>query len=117
MSTFADVRAEMVGKLAAAGLPATADPAANVPCVLVGLATVDTAAGIGGWGATIPVRILVPPPGDLAAGTALEDMLTVVLVTLGFARAIPTTYRMSTAGVEVPCYELTYPREIPNPNC
>lgn len=118
MSTFTDTRAELVGKLTAAGvLNPTLNPAAAAPCTLVGLATVTNSAGIGAWGATVPVRILVPPPGDAAAAAALEHELELVLRTLGYAPAVPTTYRASSAGVEIPCYELTYPRDIPNPDC
>ena len=116
MNGFTDTRAEIAGKLLAAGVTnPTLNPAASPPCTLVGLGTVDRAAGVGAWGASIPVRILVPPPGDAAAAAELETQLELVLLTLGYAPAVPT---YATVGaVDVPCYELTYPRDIPNPNC
>jgi hypothetical protein len=117
VSSFGDVRADMAAKLAAAGLAGvTLDPAALAPFVLVDLATVDTAEGVGAWGATVPVKIVVPPPGDADAVAALEAGLEVVLVTLGFARAVPGRYTTGD-GKELPSYTCTYAVHIPNPNC
>ena len=120
MTAFGDNRAELAGKLAAAGVAnVTLNPAANPPCTLIGGASSGgrPAAGIGAWPAVVPVRILVPPPGDAAALAALEAELELVLTTLGYTDYTLTTYRHSTAGQELPCYELAYPREIPNPTC
>lgn len=117
MNPIGDDRAEMAAKLVAAGGNATTDPAAQVPCILVSGAEPDHPSGVGAWGFLTKVRILVPPPGDAAAMAALEEGLVLVLRTLGFARGTLTTYRMSTGGQDVPCYELSYPRDIPNPDC
>lgn len=118
MSAFGDYRADLVAKLVAAGITATGDPAARPPFVLVGLVTTTAAEGIGSWAATIPVTVAVPPPGDAAAGAALEQMTEAVYGVLGFAPARPTTY--SPGGdrdTALPCYQLTYPASIPNPAC
>lgn len=117
MSTFSDKRAEYAGKLAAAGAHGvTLDPTALPPFILVDLATVQGAAGVGGWAATIPVRVVVAPPGDARAAAQLEDGLEVVLVTLGAAPASPGLVT-GAGGKECPAYTVTYPVDIANPNC
>lgn len=117
MSVFGDHRATMVGKLTAAGIDvATADPAHGAPFVLVGLVTTTAAEGIGAWAATIPVTIAVPPPGDAAAGAALEDLLERVYGALGFGPARPMTYSADRDS-PLPAYQITYPASIPNPAC
>ena len=117
MTVFGDVRADMAAKLTAAGLTnVTLDPAALPPFVLVDLATVDTAQGVGAWGATVPVKVVIPPPGDAAGAAALEAGLEVVLTTLGFARAVPGRYTTGD-GKELPSYTCTYAVQVPNPNC
>lgn len=117
MSVFGDARATIAGKLTAAGLAGvTTDPAALPPFVLVDLVTLDRAVGVGAWGGSVPVKIVVPPPGDAAAGEALETALEVVVATLGFAPAVPGVYR-GAGDRELPAYTLTYPVDIPNPNC
>lgn len=114
MSVFADLRAEWVAKLAAAGVEATRDPNANVPMVLVQPVTVTGTEGIGAWTGELVVSIVVPPPGDAAAVTALEDRLEAVLVTYPSpTSAVPGTYGPG----ELPAYTVTYPVTIPNPNC
>jgi hypothetical protein len=116
MNTFGQTRADYAGKLTAAGLAGvTLDPAALPPFVLVDLVTVDRVVGVGAWGASLPVKIVVPPPGDAAAADALETALETVLRTLGFAPASPTLYR--GADKECPAYVVTYPVDVPNPDC
>lgn len=115
MSVFADVSDDMVAKLEAAGLPATARPDAVPPFVLVDLVTVPSG-DHAVWKGEVPVRCVVPPPGDLAARTALYDLLEQVLSTLGSAPAFPGTY-LTVAGKELPSYTVTYPVDFPNPNC
>ena len=119
MSAFGDYRADLVGKLRAAGVDvATGDPAARPPLVLVGLVTTTAAEGIGSWAATVPVTVAVPAPGDANAGAALEQLVQDVYAALGFAPARPTTY--SPGGdrdTQLPAYQLTYPASIPNPDC
>lgn len=114
MSTFSNVRQARADLLTAAGLTdVTLDPAANVPMVLVDAITVRAAAGVGGWTGELPVRIVVPGPGNADALAMLEDRLEVVLATLGGAPAVPETY----GPTELPAYTVTYPVDIPNPNC
>lgn len=116
MSTFSDARNELVGKLAAAGLDGvTLDPAALPPFVLVDLVSINRTEGVGAWGGTVPIKIVVPPPGDAAAGEALESALQTVLQTLGFAPAFPGT--VSSGNRDCPAYTVSYPISIPNPNC
>jgi hypothetical protein len=117
VSAFGDVRADMAGKLAAAGaLGVTLDPTALPPFTLVDLVTVVGASGVGAWAAQIPVRVVVAPPGDARAAGQLEDGLQVVLTTLGAAPAFPGTVT-AAGGKDCPAYTVTYPVEIPNPNC
>lgn len=114
---FTDHRADVVGKLTAAGVEnVTADPAARPPFVLVGLITTTAAEGIGAWAATFPVTIAVPPPGDAAAAAAMEDTLAAVYAAIGFGPARPTTYSPDPAQ-SLPAYQITYPASIPNPAC
>lgn len=117
MNPFTDHRDQVVARLQAAGVTtATTDPAARAPFVLVGLITTTAAEGIGGWAASFPVTIAVPPPGDHGAGLALEEGLTAVYATLGFAPARPQTYS-ADRDAPLPAYQLTYPASIPNPAC
>lgn len=116
MNAFDTAREAMAGKLTAAGVPATLDPAANVPFVLVDLVTVTGASGIGAWAATVPVKIVAAPPGDAAAARWLGDQLELVLRTLGAAPAAPGTYLQGEAN-RCPAYTVTYPYDVPNPDC
>ena len=114
MSAFGELRETWAGKLTAAGLPATTDPNANVPFVLVDAVTVTGTEGIGAWTGTLPVRLVMPPPGDGAALARLEDWLQTVLVTLpGPLDAVPDVYGPR----EAPSYTVTYRVTVPNPNC
>lgn len=114
VSSFGDVRAQAAGKLRAAGVAdVTLDPAANVPMVLVDAITVTGTAGIGGWSGQMPVRIIVAPPGDAFALAALEERLELVLRTLGPARADLGV----TGPTDRPTYTVTYPVDVPNPDC
>lgn len=117
--SFDAARLELAEKLAVelpAEVPVTLDPAAVPPFVLVGLVHVTAAAGVGAWSATVPVSVCVPPPGDYAAAVQLGALAEIVLRTLGPVEANPTTYT-TTAGKELPSYELTYRVDIPNPDC
>lgn len=119
MSVFGDVRADMAAKLTAAGVAGvTLDPAANPPFVLVDLVTLDgPPSGIGVWPGTVAIKLVVPPPGDAKAATALEDTLEAVLRTLGRAPAYPETYTAGPGSAECPSYRLLYPVHVPNPDC
>lgn len=117
MNGFTEHRRTMVDKLVANGVGiATTEPAAAPPFVLVGLVTTTATEGIGAWAATIPVTIAVPPPGDAAAGAALEELLEQVYAVLGFGPARPTIYG-ADRDAPLPAYQITYPASIPNPAC
>jgi hypothetical protein len=116
MTVFGELRETYRAKLAAAfgdGTNVTTDPGALVPYVLVDAVTVVGSAGVGGWTGRLPIRCVVPAPGDAVALAALETMLETVLVTLGGAPATPET----SGPTDLPAYVVTYPVEIPNPNC
>lgn len=116
MNAFAEARSTLAGKLTAAGVVGvTLDPAALAPFVLVDLVTLDRPAGVGAWGASIPIKIVVPPPGDAVAAEALESTLETVIRTLGFALASPTIYRAGDK--DCPAYALTYAVDVANPDC
>lgn len=120
-SVFDTVRADVAAKLTAALAvydlePATLDPATLPPFVLVDLLSVTRAEGIGGWGCDLPIRIVVPPPGDVVAAAALGDRLEVVLRTLGYCPAVPDEYRVGDR-TPAPSYTVTYPVSVPNPDC
>lgn len=119
VGSFDTARLALAEKLAVelpAEVPATLDPAALPPFVLVDLVRVDGAAGVGAWSCEIPVVIAVPPPGDYAAAQQLGNLLEIVLRTLGAAPSDARTYT-TTAGKELPAYECRYRVDIPNPDC
>jgi hypothetical protein len=102
VSALGDHRADLAARLAAGAPPVvtvTTNPAAGPPVILVDLITLTAASGIGATAAAL-----------------LETMAEHVLVTLGFAVLVP---RQSgpTVDSQLPTYELTYPVQIPNPNC
>jgi hypothetical protein len=113
VSAIQDVRAELVGKLVAAGLAATDDPRTVPPCVLVGVPTFETPAGIGGWSGTFPVWIVSPPPDTNDGLVWRLDALETVYRTLGFAPAFVDRW----GDRDAPAYHLLYPRTVTNPDC
>lgn len=110
------VLAEKLAAEVAAPVVVTLNPAALPPFVLVDVATVEGGTGVGVWSSTVPVVVAVPPPGDDAALAQLEDLLEVVLRTLGSSRADPTVYA-GPAGKELPAYTLAYRVDVFNPDC
>jgi hypothetical protein len=117
VSAFGDLRAEIAGKLIAAGVAATTDPAANPPFVLVGPANPRTSpnAGVGAWSVIVPISIATPPPSDAATLAWREDQLEAVLIALGPIDGDDGTYTF--IGKDLPAYRLEYRTEAPNPNC
>ena len=113
MSVFQDVRAELVGKLVAAGVAATDDPRATPPMVLIGVPVVTAAQGVGGWAGQFPVWIVSPPPDDRAGLVWRLATLEACYRTLGFAPAAIDRW----GDRDAPAYQLTYPRTVPNPDC
>ncbi len=125
MSAFHDARVDVAGKLTAAGIPAvTLDPANVPPFVLVDMVTRHLAPeGVGAVRCELPVRVVVPPPGDTHALAALEDVLEAVLRVVGWSvpfTAEPYELGARTADgdpVACPAYTVTLPVSIPNPDC
>ena len=113
MSVFDDIRADMVAKLTANGVPATRNPVAVPPLVLVGVPTMTAAAGVGGWAGTFPVWIVSPPPDTQAALAWRLTQLQGVYAALGFAPAYPDRW----GDKDCPAYQVTYPTTVPNPAC
>jgi hypothetical protein len=111
-------RETIAGKLAAAGVSSvTLDPAMSAPFVLVGPPRSNGAgAGIGGWAVRYPVIVAATPPGDAAALAWQLDQVELILRTLGPSDDwTPGTY--DPAGKNLPAYTITYPRDVPNPDC
>jgi len=104
----------MAGALSAVGVPATTDPRAPVPTVLIGSPTVLGAVGIGAWDVEYPINVLGTPPGN---SESLDWMLAQLELVLGVypGPARPTT--IEHAGADVPAYVLTVTRSVNNPNC
>lgn len=117
MTVFDDALDDLVAKLAAAGLPATRDPAANPPMVLVDLVARLTAFTLGAWSGEVEIKAIAPPPGDLAASRALHGYLETTLRTLGPPRSAFASTVLNGAGKEAPAYVVTYPVEFSNPDC
>ena len=113
MSSLNDVRVDLAGKLAAAGVPAVLNPTAVAPFVLVGAPTVEGGVGVGGWSVVYPVHVVAAAPGSAASLAWLLDQVETVLRTLGPARADPVTY----GDADLPAYELAYRRDVTNPDC
>lgn len=114
MSASEDFRAEIAGKLTAAGiLRVTLDPAALPPYVLVDAVTITRSVGVGGVAGELPIRCVVPPPGDAAALAALADMWEPVMWTLGASQAVPDLFGPN----DLPSYTVTIPADLTNPNC
>lgn len=120
MNPAGELRAEWAAKLIAAAYPEldgftiTTDPNALVPFVLFDAITFGPAAGIGAWTATLPVVVGVAPPGDGPALGVLEAATVAVLRAFPApTSAVPGTY----GAKDHPAYVVTYPVQIPNPDC
>ena len=118
VNVFSDARGDIAGKLAAAGVDyVTFDPRAQAPCVLVDVPMRNDpgVGGIGGWTVEIPVRIIVPPPGDADAAAWLLDQLEPVMAVYPFATFEAGTVNRGDA--DLPAYTVTVTTQIPNPTC
>jgi hypothetical protein len=113
VSGFGDAWDDLAGKLTAAGVPATTDPRAVPPFVLVSVPDVPRAAGIGGWDASYPIWIVSTPPDDATQARWRLTQLETVYRTLGFAPA----HRDTWGDRDCPAYVVAYPRTVPNPDC
>lgn len=119
MSALGDWRADLAAKLVAAGLPATLDPAASPPFVLVAPGDWIAASGVGAWSCSVPVVVATPPPGDAGQLAWLEDTAEAVYAVAGFPTggAFHGTYAPNDQAPALPAYTLTYLPDVPNPAC
>lgn len=114
MSATGDRRAELAGKLTAAGVtPVVLDPRAVPPFVLLGAPAWTGSAGVGGWTVAYPVHVVAPGPATLDTLDWLLDTAEQVIRTLGYADATPTTYGERDS----PAYTLIYAVDVTNPDC
>jgi hypothetical protein len=113
VSSANDHRQTLWGKVAGTGLPATTDPRAVPPFVLVGEPSYDEAVGVGGWRCTFPVHVVAPPPSDDAALAWRLEAVEAVYGACGFAPAYPDVYGTT----DLPAYLIRYTADIPNPAC
>ena len=113
MSAIGDERAVLAGKLAAAGVVAELDPRAVPRSCSSALPPATAGRGIGGWPVTFPVHVVAAPPGSADALDWMLDQVELILRTLG-----PTVWAPSRYGeADWPAYELTYTRDVTNPDC
>lgn len=113
MSAANDVRHDLAGKLAAAGLPATTDPRAVAPFVLVGEPTMLGPVGIGGWTLEVPVHVVAPAPGDEASLEWRLEQAEAVCRVVGADAYTPDVYG---AG-DLPAYLVRVLADVTNPDC
>lgn len=115
MSVLTDAAEQLAGKLNAAGVSASIDPASLPPFVLCDLVYPDQASGVGGWRCRLAVKVVAAPPLDLAGRRWLEQTVETVIRTLGFAQGSPLQYDVGAK--TCPGVTLSYPLEISNPDC
>lgn len=102
-----DRGAQLVAALAAAGVPATVDPAAAVPpVVLVPPPARDYDLAVG-FTATWTLVALTSPPGGIGAWSDLDDLVDAVAGVLPVERAQPSAYQLAPDGPAHPAYLLT----------
>lgn len=83
------------------------------PMVLVGVQTGTGAGNAGRWETTVPVTVVGNAPGDTVNAAWMLDQVQTILLALGMAAFRPTTY----GDDQRPAMQLTYTRNVPNPNC
>ena len=115
MNTFDAERDTIAGKLTAAGVDTVSlDRGQAPPFVLVGMPTgTGEPIGVGRWRCTIPITVVQLPPGDSTNASWMLDQVQTILLTLGLAPFRPTTW----GDEQIPAYQVTYVRDVPNPNC
>jgi hypothetical protein len=114
MNAFQTDREQVAAALTAAGVEAVSlDRGQAPPLVLVGMPSGTGKGNAGQWETTVPITVVGNPPGDTVnAGWMLEQVQT-ILLTLGMAAFRPVTY----GDEQLPAMQLTYTRNVPNPNC
>ena len=115
MSTFQTERELLAGKLTAAGVECVSlDRGQAPPMVLVGTPTgTGENVGLGAWRCTYPITVVQLPPGDTANTVWMLDQVELILSTLGLAPFRPVAW----GDEQIPAYQLTYTRDVPNPDC
>lgn len=114
MSTFADDRAAVAATLTTAGVEAVSlDRGQAPPMVLVGIHAGTGKGNVGLWETTLPITIVGNPPGDSVNAGWQLDQLQAILGALGLAAWRP----ISWGDEQLPAIQLTYTRNVPNPNC
>lgn len=115
MNAFDQVRADLAAALTAAGVDrVTLTRTETPPFVYVGMPTgPGIPIGLGAWRAEYPITAVTWPPGDGTAATWLLDQVQATLTVLGLAAFRPVSW----GDDQWPAYLLTYPRDVPNPNC
>lgn len=113
------VRAQLAAVLVAAGVDAVTLVRTEVaPFVFVGLPTgTGQNIGIGAWRCEYPITAVGIGPGDSDAAAWLLTQVELILRTLGLAVFRPTSWSTGPDGPDLPAYQLTYPRDVPNPDC
>jgi hypothetical protein len=102
-----DRAAQLVEVLAAAGIPATVDPAAAVPPVVLvppPRRVYDLAVG---FTAEWSLVALTSPPGGVGAWRDLDDLVDAAAAALPVERAEPSAYQLAPDGPPHPAYLLT----------
>jgi len=102
-----DRGSQLVEVLAAAGVPATVDPAAAVPPVVLvppPARVYDLAVG---FTATWTLVAIVSPPGGIGAWHDLDALVDAAAAALPVERAEPTAYQLAPDGPPHPAYLLT----------
>ena len=109
------VRAQLAAVLVDAGVDrVTLVRTETAPFVFVGMPTGNGQnIGIGAWRAEYPVTAVALPPGESNSSAWLLEQVELILRTLGLAPFKPTSWGAD----ELPAYVLTYPRDVPNPDC
>ena len=114
VSNLADTRQAIADQLAAAGVDrVTLTRTETAPFVFVGLPVGLSAVGIGAWHCEYPITAVYLSPGDVNAATWALEQVEKIVGALGFAVFRPTSW----GDDQWPAYLLTYPRDVPNPNC
>lgn len=114
MNAFQTDRAAVAATLAGASVEAvTLDRGQAPPMVLVGMPAGTGNGNAGRWETTLPITVVGNPPGDSVNAEWMLDQLQAILLALGMAPFRSVTY----GDEQLPAMQLTYTRNVPNPNC
>lgn len=114
MSTFQDDRVAIATALQLAGVECVSlDRGQAPPMVLVGIPSGTGNGNAGRWETTLPITVVGNPPGDTNNAAWMLDQVQAILLVLGMAAFRPVTY----GDEQLPALQLTYTRNVPNPNC